>query len=79
MAKILFRLYRRTLFNQFESYTNYSSSFKITHNNNEYTITNKEPYYYELNSPIILNKNTSNTFELTGISSYPYYVILLEY
>tara|TARA_B100001564_G_scaffold6617_1_gene5669 strand:+ start:1251 stop:3956 length:2706 start_codon:yes stop_codon:yes gene_type:complete len=61
----------------FESHTNYSSSFKITHNNNEYTITNKEPYYYELNSPIILNKNTSNTFELTGISSYPYYVILL--
>ena len=61
----------------FDSYTDFSILFKITLNNFEYTVTNKSEFYYELTSPIILNKNTSNIFELSGISTYPYNVILL--
>lgn len=61
----------------FDSYTDFSSLFKITLNSIDYNVTSISEFYYELTSPIILNKNTSNTLELSGITTYPYNITLL--
>ena len=61
----------------FESYTDFSSLFKITLNSIDYNVTSISEFYYELTSPIMLNKNTNNIFELSGITTYPYNITLL--